>query len=88
MRLKGLENMKHLKDIFFNSIKAILKNPMLGEEKRGDLRGIRSYNIRYKNVNYELAYSILFENEEIIIVIMAGSRENFYEDLKRYLRSQ
>ena len=78
----------HLKNLFFEAIKLILENPLIGEEKHGDLRGIRSYDIYYKKVNYELSYSVFFENEELVVVIMAGPRENFYDDLKRYLRSQ
>ncbi len=79
---------KNLKKVFQDTIDAILENPLLGEEKHGDLRGIRSCDIYYKRVNYELAYTIIFENEELVVVIMAGTRENFYDDLKRYLRNQ
>ena len=39
---------KHLKKIFQDAVDAILENPMIGEEKHGDLRGIRSYDI-YRN---------------------------------------
>ena len=83
---KKLKDAK-LKKFFKDAVDAILENPLLGEEKHGDLRGIRSYDIRYKKVDYELAYRIVFENEELVVVIMAGTRENFYEELKRYLRS-
>ena len=40
----------------------------------------------YNKVNYELAYMIERVDEEIIVVIMAGTRENFYEQLKRYMK--
>ncbi|WP_370651020.1 type II toxin-antitoxin system RelE/ParE family toxin [Acetobacterium sp.] len=37
--------------------------------------------------NYELAYHISqLENGNIIVIIMAGTRENFYQELKRYLK--
>ena len=39
---------EHLKNLYYDAIKLILKNPLLGEEKHGDLRGIRSYDIYYK----------------------------------------
>jgi len=36
---------------------------------------------------YELAYRIAqLENGGIIVIIMTGSRENFYHELKRYLK--
>ena len=34
----------------------------------------------------ELAYTIECVDEEIIVVIMAGTRENFYDQLKRYMK--
>ena len=37
--------------------------------------------------NYELAYRVRQLDDLIIIIIMAGTRENFYEELKRYIRT-
>ena len=39
--------------------------------------------------NYELAYTVEYIQEEseepkAVVVIMAGTRENFYNELKRY----
>ena len=34
----------------------------------------------------ELAYTVEYINGNMIIVIMAGTRENFYQELKRKLR--
>ena len=82
--LKKLKD-KHLKTLYKDAIDAIMINPMLGEEKAGDLKGIRCYDIYYHKVNYELAYKIVFEDEEIIVVLLAGTRENFYNELKRYI---
>ena len=87
--LKKLRD-KKLKALYKQAIDAILINPLLGTEKAGDLKGIRSYDIYYNRTNYELAYTVehaLHENIgelEIIVVIMAGTRENFYDELKRY----
>ena len=89
--LKKLKD-KKLKALFMNAINAILEDPYIGEEKTGDLKGIRSYDIYYSKINYELAYTIEFvqaeaqEEPQMIIVIMAGTRENFYDELKRYLK--
>ena len=82
---------KRLKKLYQDAIDAILENPFIGEEKIGDLKGIRGYDIFYNKPNYELAYTIEYlevegkDEPEMIVVIMAGTRENFYDQLKRYL---
>ena len=71
------------------AIDDILANPSIGEDKHGDLTGVKGYDIYYKKTNDELAYTVEYvENEkggtEVVVVILAGTRENFYEALKRY----
>ncbi len=80
---------KQLKTLYKNAIDEILKDPSIGEDKHGDLEGVKGYDIYYNKINYELAYTIEYvENEdgemEVVVVILAGTRENFYEELKRY----
>lgn len=75
---------KKLKDLFKKAIEEICKNYQIGERKKGDLSGIRGYDIFYNKTNYEVAYTVKNNNGTIIIVIMAGTRENFYEQLKNY----
>ena len=82
--LKKLKE-KSLKDKFQAAIDQILKDPYWGEPKTGDLSGIYCCDIFHNKTNYELAYTIVEENDEIIVIIMAGTRENFYEELKRYM---
>lgn len=83
---------KNLKKLYREAIDEILQNPEIADEKTGDLRGIRSYDIYYNRINYELAYTIEYvpnenSNEvDIVVVIMAGTRENFHDALKRYLK--
>ena len=87
--LKKLKD-SHLKKLFQNTIDEILENPLIGEEKKGDLRGIRCCDIYYNRINYELVYTIEYilnkesGETDIVIVIMAGTRENFYQQLKQY----
>ena len=89
--LKKLKD-KKLKALYKNAIKAICENPDIGEEKHGDLNGVRGYDIYYNKTNYELAYTVEYVNREnsdeldVVVVIMAGTRENFYDELKRYLK--
>ena len=60
---------------------------ILRSEKTGDLAGMYGYDIYNNKTNYELAYRVRQLDDLIIIVIMAGTRENFYEELKRYIRT-
>ena len=59
---------------------------MAGEAKTGDLGGVYGYDIYYNKNNYELACTVEYTDDKIIVVIMAGTRENFYEELKRYMK--
>lgn len=78
---------KQLKKLFKETIISIRKNPTIGDAKTGDLNGIYSIDIYYNRTNYELAYRISkLENGDIIVIIMAGTRENFYKELKRYMK--
>ena len=67
-----------------NAIDMIREDHTIGEAKTGDLSGIFGYDIFYNKTNYELAYTVEYVDDKIIVVIMAGTRENFYEQLKRY----
>lgn len=87
--LKKLKD-RRLKELYREAIDKILIDPTCGEEKKGDLQGVWGYDIYYNRTNYELAYTIEYvqsdfaESPEMVIVIMAGTRENFYEQLKKY----
>ncbi len=79
---------KPLKAKFQAAIDELLLNPYSGQPKTGDLTGIYCCDIFYNQTNYELAYTIVKENEETVVVILAGTRENFYIELKRYMQHQ
>jgi|SRR5690625_95741 len=79
---------KPLKIKFDKAIREIRLDPYIGELKAGDLAGIYCYDIRYKGINYELAYRIEENTEgKLVVVIMAGTRESFYQALKQYIKS-
>lgn len=77
---------KKLKLLFRNAVIKIREDYTIGQLKSGDLAGIYCYDIFYNRTNYELAYKVEIIDEEIIVIIMAGTRENFYEALKRYIK--
>ena len=85
--LKKLKD-KQLKMKYKIAIELITKNYKIGDLKTGDLSNIYSYDIYYNKTNYELAYTVEIIDDEIIIFILAGTRENFYNQLKKYLKSK
>lgn len=72
--------------MYQEAIDKIREDHTIGQEKTGDLSGIYGYDIYYNKTNYELAYRIEYTDNKIIVVIMAGTRENFYDELKRYMK--
>ncbi len=84
--LKKLKD-NRLKKEYELAIMRIRQDPYIGHLKTGDLAGIYGYDISYNGINYELAYC-LAENDqgEVVVVIMAGTRENFWDAIKRYIK--
>lgn len=78
---------KKLKMLYQKAIDRIREDHTVGEAKTGDLSGVYGYDIYYNKVNYELAYMVEYLEDKIIVVIMAGTRENFYNQLKAYMRN-
>lgn len=79
---------KKLKDLYKKAVDEIREDYTIGEAKKGDLTGFYGYDIFYNKTNYELAYTIECVNGEIVVVVMAGTRENFYDELKRYIKKR
>lgn len=61
------------------AIRLILTDPVIGEEKKGDLAGVRVYKFDVQNQLYLLAYTA---DETTITLLALGVHENFYRDLK------
>ena len=66
-----------------DEIERIGKDSTIGEEKRGDLSGFRVHKFKFRGEQYLIAYK--FQSSGIIFY-MIGTHENFYRDLKRYLK--
>jgi hypothetical protein len=69
-----------------NEIKQIIQNPLIGTEKKEDLKGVFVHKFNLQNQLYLLSYR--FIKEESLELIMIGPHENYYRDLKSYLKSQ
>ncbi|NLW48240.1 MAG: type II toxin-antitoxin system mRNA interferase toxin, RelE/StbE family [Firmicutes bacterium] len=82
---KQLRNLdKPVKDRVIEALEQLAKNPFSGERLKGDLTAIYSYHLKVAGVDYRIAYQIK-EQEIVVIVLQIGTRENFYEELKKRL---
>ena len=77
---------KQLLAAFKDAIDKLKTDPYIGTQKVGDLRGIYGYDVKYAGTNYKLAYRIYEENGNLIVIVLAGTRENFYEELKQLIK--
>ena len=66
-------------------IKRIAEDPSIGEEKKGDLRGIFIHKFSLKTTQHLLAYRKVGSDLELIMI---GPHENYYRDLKQYLKKR
>ncbi len=75
-----------------DAVERVCKSPQIGALKLGDLVGIRVYKFRFNAQEYLIAYRAPARDSTIDFLIIdfykVGSHENFYEELKRYLRQE
>jgi mRNA-degrading endonuclease RelE of RelBE toxin-antitoxin system len=65
------------------AVKSIFQDPNIGDTKIGDLHGVQVYKFKSQNHQVLLAYEVV---ESTLFLYTFGSHENFYRDLKRYLK--
>ncbi|NWF53115.1 MAG: type II toxin-antitoxin system RelE/ParE family toxin [Nitrospirae bacterium] len=66
-----------------DEVERINKEPNIGEEKKGNLSEFRVHKFKFQKQEYLIAYRLQDKN---IVFYMIGTHENFYRDLKRYLK--
>ena len=76
---------KPQKLILDEQVKLIIDNPDIGTEKKGDLKEVHVHKFKIKTIQYLLAYRF---TAEILELIMIGPHQNYYRDLKKYLKSK
>jgi len=67
-------------------IQRICRNPWIGERKKRDLSGVFVHKFRLAGQLHLIAY-LVDEGQEEITLLALGGHENFYRDLKQYLKS-
>ena len=63
-----------------DAVRAIASNPTIGEARKGDLPGIRVFKFKINKQEILLSYSA---GSDQLLLIVLGSHENFYRDIKR-----
>jgi mRNA interferase RelE/StbE len=71
--------------ILDEQIKLILKEPLIGIEKKGDLKEVFVHKFKIKTIQYLLAYRF---SQSTLELIMIGPHQNYYRDLKRNLKNK
>ena len=71
------------------AIQKIKEDPLIGKLKKGDLAGVRVYKFHMQHQHILLAY--IYEESEtnpLLILLALSPHENFYDDLKRQMKTQ
>jgi mRNA interferase RelE/StbE len=76
---------KQEKSVLDKQVIKIAENPSIGTEKKGNLRGVFVHKFKIKTIQYLLAYRFVGDDLELIMI---GPHENYYRDLKGYLKSK
>lgn len=62
----------------------IIDNPLVGYQLKGDLKEFRSLDFKFHQVELRICYAY-YENDNHVTFVYAGTRENFYDKVKRYV---
>lgn len=73
------------KDSLDREIKIIAEDLAIGEEKKGDLRDVFVHKFKLETTQYLLAYRKVGGDLELVMI---GPHENYYRDLKQYLKNR
>jgi mRNA interferase RelE/StbE len=76
---------KRQKNTLNEQIQRIMDNPFIGSEKKGDLRGVYVHKFKLQTVQYLMAYRFVGEDLELVMI---GPHENYYRELKSYLKTR
>ena len=83
---------KPLQLAIVDEVEVVCEAPEIGEAKAGDLTGIRVHKFRFNRQDYLLAYRAPKKDTPLEFLMIdfyqVGVHENFYPELKQYLRQE
>ena len=74
---------RHFQQVVLDAVEDVLANPDVGKLKKGDLEGFRVHKFTMVRQLTLMAYKV--ENDSIVLY-QVGPHENFYKNLKKYLK--
>jgi len=74
---------RHLQQVILDEVEDVLADPDIGELKRGDLAGFRVHKF---TMNRQLTLMAYKAENDLLLLYQVGPHENFYSNLKRYLK--
>ena len=74
---------RHLQQVILDEVEDVLADPDIGELKRGDLAGFRVHKF---TMNRQLTLMAYKAENDLLLLYQVGPHENFYNNLKRYLK--
>ena len=77
---------KQEKKVLDQQVKEIARDPSIGQEKRGELRGVLVHKFKIHATPYFLSYRMA--DSDTLELIMIGPHENYYRDLANYLKTR
>ena len=76
---------KKQKNELDKQIRLIIQKPNIGQQKKGDLKEIFVHKFKVNKVQYLLSYR---HKKHTIELITLGTHENYYRNLKTYMKTR
>ncbi|WP_430045306.1 type II toxin-antitoxin system RelE/ParE family toxin [Priestia aryabhattai] len=76
---------KHLYSALLKKRELIINSPTVGKKLKGDLNEFRCLDFTFQTGEIRICYTY-DEKDEHIVFIYWGTRENFYDKLKNYIK--
>lgn len=72
-----------------DAVELVCSNPNIGEAKVQDLQGVFVYKWCFNRQEYLMAYKQTTSGIDLLLIdfYQVGTHENFYDDLKKYLKT-
>jgi mRNA-degrading endonuclease RelE of RelBE toxin-antitoxin system len=74
---------RQFQQVILDTVEEVLADPKVGQLKKGDLEGFRVHKFTMGRQLTLIAYKV---EDDSLVLYQVGSHENFYKNLKRYLK--
>ncbi|MCL6489706.1 MAG: type II toxin-antitoxin system RelE/ParE family toxin [Alicyclobacillus mali] len=87
--MKKINDKKLLRN-YRETMRNICESPYQGGHKVGDLSGLFTVGFRYVDGEHRIAYTVVEDEgtEPFVLILLVGTSQTFYEELKRIWTGQ